>query len=138
MNGINRVILMGYLGAEPELLQSKNGKAYVKLNLATHYNRRLDTGERQETTVWHRVQVWGKNAERCHAHLTKGSALAIEGYLSRYSYEKEDGSQTSGTSVIAREVHFIGKRKTLPPLMNEGVEEDAGVFESAELASASH
>lgn len=108
MNGFNRVFLMGYLGAEPELQKSRNGKPYVRLSLATHYAKKLDVGGFEETTTWHRVTVWGKNAERCQARLHKGSALAVEGYLSKYNYERDDGSDATSFSVVAREVHFIG------------------------------
>lgn len=109
MHGINRVFLMGYLGAAPELQTSKGGKPYAKINLATHYTKKLDSGERQATTVWHKVQVWGRNAERCHTYLDKGSPLALEGYLTKYNYEKEDGTPGTGILVVAREVHFIGR-----------------------------
>jgi single-strand DNA-binding protein len=111
MNGINRVFLMGYLGATPEPHTSKNGKSNVRLNVATHHNKKLDTGEKKPTTVWHRVTVWGKTAERCQSYLDKGSALAIEGYLSKYSYSRDDGEDMTATSIVAREVHFIGNQK---------------------------
>lgn len=123
MNGINRVFLIGYLGADPELQTSKEGKSYVRLSLATHYNRRLDTGERENTTVWHRVTVWGKTAERCQSSLQKGVPLAVEGYLSRYTYSRDDGSEVQATGIVAREVHFIGRAR-----QNSLAESDAGAF----------
>ncbi len=100
---------MGYLGANPELQSSRNGKSYVRLSVATHHNRKLESGEKEQTTTWHRVTVWGKNAERCQTYLQKSSALAVEGYLSKYTYEREDGSDASAFSVVAREIHFLGK-----------------------------
>ncbi len=114
MNGINRVQIMGYLGADPEPLTSKKGKPYVKLSLSTHFNKRLEGGERETTTTWHRVTVWGKNAERCRERLQKGSPLFVEGYLSKYSYEKEDGTNGSGFSIVAREIHFVGGKSPTP------------------------
>ena len=115
MNGINRVFILGYIGAQPELMTSKKGKPYVRLSVATHFNKRAEGGERESATTWHRVTVWGKNAELCRDRLTKGSALAVEGYLSRYTYEKEDGSDAQGFSVVARDVHFIGKKSGVSP-----------------------
>jgi single-strand DNA-binding protein len=109
MNGFNRVFLMGYLGAEPEMQSSRNGKSYVRLSLATHHHKKLESGEREQSTTWHRVTVWGKNAERCQTFLRKGSPLAVEGYISKYTYERDDGSDASTFSVVAREIHFIGK-----------------------------
>jgi single-strand DNA-binding protein len=110
MNGINRVFLMGYIGAKPELMTSKKGKTYVRLSLATHFRRRTEEGELESTTTWHRVTVWGKNAERCCDRLITGSVFALEGYLSHYSYQKEDGVEAQGFSVVAREVYFVGKK----------------------------
>ncbi|MES2854560.1 MAG: single-stranded DNA-binding protein, partial [Bdellovibrionota bacterium] len=112
MNGINRVFLMGYLGNEPEFNRSKIGKPFLKMSVATHYSRRNEDGEKEPATTWHRVKVFGKHAENCRDHLHRGSAVAIEGYLSRYSYEKEDGSgSTSVTDVVAQQVHFLGKKR---------------------------
>jgi single-strand DNA-binding protein len=110
MNGINRVFLMGYLGNDPESQQSKSGKSFVRLNLATHYGKKLESGERQDTTTWHRIVVFGKTAERCQEHLHKGDPFAVEGYLSTSKYEREDGEEASSTSIVAQQVHFIGKR----------------------------
>lgn len=112
MNGINRVFLMGYLGAEPEVQASKSGKSYLRLNIATHFNKKMESGERQSTTTWHKVTVWGKTAERCQNYLHKGYPLAIEGYLAKYSYSREDGTEAQSHSIVAREVHFIGSNKS--------------------------
>ena len=126
MNGFNRIFLLGYLGADPEMQNSRGGKPYVRLSLATHFNKKLDGGEKKESTTWHRVTVWGKNAERCQNHLHKGDPLAVEGYLSKYSYEREDGSNAHAMSIVAREIHFIGskRKKALSEL-------DSPVFEEA-------
>jgi single-strand DNA-binding protein len=114
VNGFNRVFLMGYLGADPEAQASRNGKAYVKLSLATHYRRKLENGDNEEGTTWHRITVWGKNADRCKTYLHKGSAVAVEGYLSKYNYERDDGVDGTAVSVVAREVHFLGGAKREP------------------------
>jgi single-strand DNA-binding protein len=112
MNGINRVFLMGYLGGDPEYGQSKIGKAFVKINLATHYNRKNEDGDKLAATTWHRVKAFGKTAENCRDRIHRGSPVAIEGYLSRYSYEKSDGSGTTSTvDIVAQQVHFLGKRR---------------------------
>lgn len=138
MNGINRVFLMGYICAKPELMTSKGGKTYVRLSLATHFNRRLEGGERESTTTWHRVTVWGKNAELCRDRLGTGSMLALEGHLSHYSYQKEDGTDARGSSVVARQLHFIGKRgESLPgSLAGDGKPPLADGFTAAMSAGA--
>jgi single-strand DNA-binding protein len=111
MNGINRVFLMGFLGADPEKLTSKKGKSYVRLSVSTHHNKRLENGSKEKTTTWHRVAVFGKTAENCEKSLSCGSALAVEGYLSKYVYEKEDGTEAQATSIVAQQVHFLGRKR---------------------------
>ena len=115
MNGINRVFLMGYLGREPESHQSKSGKNYVRLSLATHFNKKLETGEKEETTTWHKITVFGKTAERCQSNLQKGDPFAVEGYLSQYKYDREDGGEATAHSVVAQQIHFIGRRSKPEP-----------------------
>ena len=112
MNGFNRIFLMGYLGQDPERQSARDGRPFVRLNVATHFNKRLDKGEKKEATTWHRVTVWGKNAERCQDYLHKGDALAVEGYLSRYTYSREDGTDGQAMAIIAREVHFIARPRS--------------------------
>ena len=114
MNGINRVFILGYLGSAPEEMKSKTGKVYVRLSLATHYNRKSESGERESSTTWHRVTVWCKNAERCRARLAVGTPLAVEGYISKYTYAKPDGTDGSGFSIVARDVHFVSGSKKNP------------------------
>src|SRR4051812_16336774 len=109
MYGVNRVFLMGYLGADPEVVISKSGKPFVRMSLSTHHGKRLANGEMQTTTTWHRVTVWGKTADRCKTFLRTGSALAVEGSISRYAYTKSDGSDAMATSIVARQVHFVDR-----------------------------
>jgi single-strand DNA-binding protein len=115
MNGVNRVFLLGYLGADPEMKTSRRGKPYTRLNLATHQTYRDEDGARQSTTQWHKVMVWGKDAERCKTYLSKGAALAIEGALTHFKAEPDDGPSFTQTNVTAHRVHFVGSRKTQEP-----------------------
>jgi single-strand DNA-binding protein len=115
MNGVNQVFLMGYLGSTPELQTSKRGKPYARLSLATHHRTRNDEGETQSMTQWHRVMVWGRNAELCSTYLQKGSPLAIEGALSHYKSERDDGTEVTQTSVTAHRIHFVGPRANQAP-----------------------
>lgn len=119
MNGLNRVMLMGYLGRDPERLTAKSGKIYVKLSVATHHNRRLDNGDKESTTVWHKVSVWGKTAERCQTYLHKGSAVFVDGHLTHFNYQQDDGKTAKASSVVAREVHFLAKGKEESTPMDE-------------------
>lgn len=118
MYGFNRVFLMGYLGADPEPKTSKGGKAYVRMSLATHHTKRLENGETEAQTVWHHVTAWGRTADLCRLHLRRGSALAVEGTLSRYNVENEDGSNKSSVAIIAKQIHFIGRRPDKTDALN--------------------
>lgn len=115
MSSINQVFLLGYLGADPELQTTKRGKPYTRLSLATHQRFNNEEGERQTTTTWHRVMVWGKNAELCKTYLQKGAPVAVEGAISKYSGERDDGTEFVQTSVTAHRVHFVGSRTSLAP-----------------------
>jgi single-strand DNA-binding protein len=106
MKGLNRVILVGHLGATPELQKSKNGVLYSRVSLATHRQRKIDEGKYESVTEWHRIMIWGKLAENCAAHCTKGTAIAVDGHLESYRIEKEGGFVTQ-TSIVAEEVQFF-------------------------------
>ncbi len=106
MKGLNRVILVGHLGATPELQKSKNGVLFSRVSLATHRQRKIEEGKYESVTEWHRIMIWGKLAERCATYCTKGSAVAVDGHLESYRLEKEGGFVIQ-TSVVAEEVQFL-------------------------------
>src|SRR5258707_12249621 len=85
--GLNRVMLLGNLGADPELRVTPGGQAVLKLRLATNESYMDKNNVRQERTEWHRVTVWGKRAEGLGKILTKGDSLFIEGRIQTSSYE---------------------------------------------------
>jgi len=108
---MNRVQLLGFLGTSPQLLVSKTGHPYTRLSLAIKRSKKNEEGGYDEVTDWHRVQVFGKQAEVCCSRLDKGSALMVEGYLSNYKQEHETLGQLTHTSVVADHVHFFGPKK---------------------------
>lgn len=105
--GVNKVILIGNLGADPELRYTANGTAVAKLNVATTESYVDKDGNRQEQTEWHRVVVWRKLAEICGQYLSKGKQVYIEGRLRTTSYEK-DGIKRYTTEIEAREMLMLG------------------------------
>jgi single-strand DNA-binding protein len=111
MAGINKVILIGNLGRDPELRYTQGGTAVATLNIATTRSyTKTNSNERVEETEWHRVVVWGKQAEFCNQYLTKGRQVYVEGRLQTRNYEDKDGVKRYSTEVIAETVQFLGGR----------------------------
>lgn len=105
---INKVMIMGRLGQDPELRYTPSGAAVANFSLATSEQWTDKSGERQERTEWHRIVVWGKLAELCNQYLSKGRQAFIEGSLQTRSWDAKDGSKRYTTEIIARNVQFIG------------------------------
>ncbi|MGA3120092.1 MAG: single-stranded DNA-binding protein [Polyangiaceae bacterium] len=105
--GLNRVMLLGNLGADPELRVTPGGQAVLKLRLATNETYLDRNNVRQERTEWHRVTIWGRRAEALGKILQKGDLLFIEGRLQTSSYDK-NGEKRYSTEVIANNVVLPG------------------------------
>lgn len=110
MAGINKVILIGNLGADPELRYTSGGQAVTDLRLATSRRWTGKDGSQQEDTQWHRVVVWGKQAEHCKEYLAKGRQCYVEGRLQTRSWEDRDGNKRYTTEVVAQTVQFLSGR----------------------------
>jgi single-strand DNA-binding protein len=106
--GINKVILIGNLGVDPELKYTAGGTAVCKFSLATNETFKDRDGRQQERTEWHRLVVWGKLAEICSQYLAKGRQVYVEGSLRTSKWEGQDGQPRYTTEVVAREVQFLG------------------------------
>lgn len=106
--GLNRVMLLGNLGAEPELRYTQGGQAVLHLRLATTDSYVDRDNVRKERTDWHGVTVWGKRAEGLAKFLAKGSGLFVEGSLRTSSYEGKDGVKRYRTEINARNVILTG------------------------------
>jgi single-strand DNA-binding protein len=117
MSGVNKVIVVGRLGADPELKYTSGGQAVTRLSVATSETWTDKSGERQERTEWHRVVVWGKPAEACGKHLAKGRQVYLEGRLQTKSWEDKEGQKRYTTEIVASTVQFLGsagERSSLP------------------------
>ncbi|WP_035235227.1 single-stranded DNA-binding protein [Desulfobacter vibrioformis] len=110
MAGLNKVILIGNLGRDPEIRYSQQGLAVVNFTLATSEQwTDKNTGERQEKTEWHRIVVFGKQAETCEKYLSKGRQVYIEGRLQTRPWEKE-GQTHYTTEIVVSNFMFLGGR----------------------------
>ena len=107
MASVNKVILIGNLGADPELKYTPSQRPLCNLRIATTEVFKDKGGQRQEKTEWHRVTVWGDTAENCDKYLAKGRSVYIEGKLQTRSYDK-DGQKHYATDVVADKVVFLG------------------------------
>jgi len=108
MIGVNKVTLLGNLGADPETKKTASGQSITLFNLATSNVWTNREGQRQEHTEWHRVVVWGKLAETCAEYLSKGKKVYIEGRLQTRSWEDDKGQKRYTTEIVASQVLFLG------------------------------
>jgi single-strand DNA-binding protein len=108
MSSVNKVMLVGRLGQEPELSQTRSGQTRVKLRVATNHWRRVGDDAYEEETEWHNVVVWGRQAEACEKYLSTGSQVFVEGRLEHREFTGRDGERKFYTQVNARDVQFLG------------------------------
>ena len=108
--GVNKVILIGNLGRDPELSYLPSGTAVARLSVATTEGRKNAEGNWEDVTEWHRVSVFGKTAETAGQYMSKGQQVYIEGKITYGSYEK-DGIKRYTTDIIAFKVQLLGRRE---------------------------
>jgi single-strand DNA-binding protein len=107
---VNKVILIGRLGADPEVRYTPSGTPVANFRIATSENWNDKQGQRQERTEWHRIVVWAKLAELCGEYLAKGRQVYVEGRLQTRQWDDRDGNKRYTTEVHAREITFLGGR----------------------------
>jgi single-strand DNA-binding protein len=109
--GVNRVILIGNLGQDPETRYSQGGSAITSVSLATSESwKDKQTGEKQERTEWHRVKFFGKLAEIAAEYMKKGSQVYVEGSIRSSKYTDKEGVERWSTDIIANEMQMLGGR----------------------------
>ncbi len=106
--GLNRVTLIGNLGADPELKYTQNGQAVLRLRLATSESFLNRAGERQQRTEWHTVIVWGKRGEALNNILSKGRSICVEGRIQYRQWEDKDGNKRNTTEINAQNIVLLG------------------------------
>jgi single-strand DNA-binding protein len=109
MGSLNKLLLIGNVGRDPEVRLSKNGDSMATFTLATSYGYKSDSGDRDQTTEWHRIVMWRKLAEQAEKYVKKGRKLYIEGRVQTRQYE-QNGEKKSITEVIADRMEFLDSR----------------------------
>ena len=110
MASVNKVILIGNLGADPEIRFLPSGQPVANLRLATNEKWKGQDGNMQERTEWHRVVVFGKQAELCKEYLSKGRQIYLEGRIQTRKWNDKEGKERYTTEVVARDIRFLGGR----------------------------
>lgn len=108
MGSVNKVILVGNLGADPELKYTPSNRPVCNLSVATNEVWKDKSGQKQEKTEWHRVNVWGEQAENCSKFLAKGRSVYVEGRLQTRSWDDKEGKKRYSTEIVAERVVFLG------------------------------
>jgi single-strand DNA-binding protein len=106
--GLNKAILIGNLGMDPELKFTQGGQAVLRMRLATTESYKNRSGERQERTEWHTVIVWGNRAEALNKILSKGRPIAVEGRIQHRQWEDKDGNKRNSTEINATNIVLLG------------------------------
>jgi single-strand DNA-binding protein len=111
MASVNKVILVGNLGRDPELRYTAGGQPVASFSVATNERWNDREGKPQERTEWHRIVVWGKQAENCANHLHKGRTVYVEGRLQTREWEDREGQKRQTTEIVAQTVQFLDRRE---------------------------
>lgn len=119
MAGVNRVTLIGHLGADPDMRYTNSGAGVCEMRLATSESWKGKDGEKQEKTEWHRLVAWGKTAELCAKYLAKGRQVYVEGRIQTRTYDDKEGVKKYITEIVVNDVKFLGGGK------GEGRRDDA-------------
>ena len=109
--GVNKVILIGNLGRDPEVRHTQDGKSITNFSIATSESWMDKQGNKQEKTEWHKVSVFGKLAEIAEQYLDKGSQLYIEGKLQTRKWQDKDGNDKYTTEILGNEMNMLGGRQ---------------------------
>ncbi len=130
MASLNKIMIIGNLGSEPEMRFTPNGNPVTSFRIATNRTYTTPDGERKQETEWFSVVAWNKLAEQCNQFLSKGRLVYAEGRLHTRTWESQDGQKHSRPEIVANRVVFLD-RQALAPLPEEKAEEAGEKAEEA-------
>ena len=133
MASLNKVMIIGNLGSDPEMRFTPNGNPVTSFTVATNRVYNTSDGERKTETEWFNVVAWNKLAEQCNQFLQKGRLVYVEGRLRTRSWEGQDGQKHYRTEVIANRITFLGGRQTAGGAAEEEVEDKGGEAEPEDI-----
>ena len=119
MASVNKVILIGNLGRDPEVRYTPSGTAVANFSIATTENWTNKDGEKQSHTEWHRIVAWRRLGEICGEYLSKGKQVYIEGRIRTNEWEDQEGNKRRTTEIEALNMQMLGSRAQAEPLSNE-------------------
>ena len=128
---VNKVFILGNLGADPEMSHSQAGQAVTRFRVATNETWTAQDGSRMTRTEWHRVVVFGKLAETCHQYLRKGRIVFVEGKIRTRRWEDREGQVRFVTEIVAQNVQFVGG----PQMREEGIPPEVETPEAVDSPS---
>lgn len=124
--GLNKVQVIGYLGADPEMRYTQQGTAVTNMRVAVSRSWKGQDGQMQEETEWFRINAWDKLAEICNQYLNKGSRVYFEGRLQTRKYTDREGVERYSTEVVASDMIMLdGRGEGRPPISDDDDEEEA-------------
>ncbi len=126
MVGLNKVMIIGNVGTDPEMRFTPSGSPVTSFRMATSRSYNSQEGERKQETEWFDVVTWNRLAENCNQFLTKGQRVYVEGRLRTRSWEGQDGQRHQRTEIVANQVLFLDRRPagTMPDKTLDAVPED--------------
>lgn len=144
MSSVNKAILVGNLGRDPELRQTSNNTSVCEFSLATSEKYTDSSGARQERTEWHRIIVWGRQGENAAKYLSKGRQVYVEGRIQYRDWEDKEGNKRTTTEIVAQTVQFLsggdggrsgggGHQEPPPPEDRDAPKYESGSFEDDEI-----
>lgn len=110
MASFNKIILVGYLGRDPEIRYTPNGEAVCNFSVATTEKRKDVTGDSRDETTWFKITVWRRQAELANLYLSKGKQVYVEGHLRQAKYTDRDGNRRTSLEVTASDIQFLGSK----------------------------
>lgn len=124
MANLNKVMIIGNVGRDPEMRYTPGGNPVTSFSVATNRTYTTPEGERKEETEWFNVVTWNKLAENCNQYLTKGKQAYVEGRLQTRTWEGQDGQKHTRVEIVANTVKFLDRRPATAPLSEETTQQD--------------